>query len=961
MVTVPFNAILDETAGNQLVMPVESAQCSTEPPVPKRAEIRLPVTPADKSNLPCLQPSVVDEDQGELSDDKASPSLVASTNAEDYAQPTTVHVGTSEDYAQPTTVHVSTSDDCAQPINVHVVIKEAETVQSVTPIALYRNPENLDMVIDEPSGSFSVEKEGSTKDQLSSDLSRSNTKGNLKEHDYLADKHVEPTSKEALPPLPVSRRSKRKAAMSPRRWCHAGCCDDGRTHGKSKEAKTEATGRKGKSPKREKVVKDEKENMKECEETATAVKTIEKSLAKIDEEIDIHGETEQDKEASTSILESENVDPATAENTDNLVDPIEAKPKTTANVTKKTNGQKSEQDSFTITPDGIDPDEEVPINIIKATKPDDLKTVDTDGVGINTRFECVCGQKFTQKKSLIRHFRRKKARPDGLAEAGSHHFSKYPIAIYPNTKAPRKKPPPKNFPCPYCDKVLQTKAGMDYHLMSHTGHKPVLCSLCGAAFKSKQLLDQHFVIHTNTSELPHKCDVCGRTYLTATRLRAHKKTHGEKIYQCEFCAHKFVMSKDLKKHMRVHTGEKPFSCDFCDERFHFSQDVKRHLKRFHLDKAPFNCPVCVKNNAFFKQEEFDMHMKIHGDSDYRCEICMQNFPSYTTFRNHQVMHSSKNPFTCRYDNCSQEFRCANDRYVHERKVHDTNLMYCQFCKVSFKRQSAYEEHTKKHMESSYECRVDPECDMRFQQPYARLRHEKSHGKAEAEEIRKKRIKKEKPCKPQIVPNPATVYQCGVCWKTYKNYQSLRDHVREHGQDYHYTCRVVGCDMRFKRVYHRRKHEQSHSTDEIINSVLDTRLRANEESIDSSEEEGAVADEETAENNEVVGQLSAELAAQALAANVNTETEVVVASTSAETADFEETEIAVQFVLHWSFWFSNPKAVMINHWHVEKIVSIVKSIVFIPVAAHVPIGARPSYFEVINYKIIKHLPRFIKLK
>ena len=35
-----------------------------------------------------------------------------------------------------------------------------------------------------------------------------------------------------------------------------------------------------------------------------------------------------------------------------------------------------------------------------------------------------------------------------------------------------------------------------------------------------------------------------------------------------------------------------------------------------------------------------------------------------------------------------------------------------------------------------------------------------------------------------------------------------------------------------------------------------------------------------------------------------------------------------------------------------------STVFIPIAAHAPLSTHPSYFEVINHKLINHLPRFV---
>ncbi|XP_072038805.1 uncharacterized protein [Amphiura filiformis] len=746
------------------------------------------------------------------------------------------------------------------------------------------------------------------------------SKSNLNEHDYLAAKQ----------PAQVSRRSKRKAAAFPqRKRCHTGCCD-------GDEEQDETQGTKAKSSR---INKDHTPgNLTVDEETVETPATNEKlasdnvtcdgetavqdtPAAKVGTRMALRkkkgqsgSESMEEEKMTTDDKETENKPEEVDKPADDAVGDSEkaTKPgkKKATKGTKKV-AIKREQDTFTITPDGIeaiDPDEVVPINIIKASKPKDVTAFSADlAVTVNIKFECVCGQTFTQKKSLIRHFRRKQSRADGVEEEGSQHYSKYPIAIYPNTKAPRLKPAEKSFTCPHCPKVLQSKGGMDYHIMCHTGIKPILCSLCGETFKSKQTLDQHFVIHSQTNELPHKCDECGRTYLTATRLRAHKKIHGEKKFHCELCSHSFVMSKDLRKHMRVHTGVKPFKCDFCDERFHFSQDVKRHLKRLHIDKAPYICRECPKQTVcFFKEEEYKSHMKLHSnDTEFRCDVCLQNFPTYTTLRNHQMLHGDKNPFKCRYETCGQIFKCANDRYVHERKVHDTNLLYCQFCRMSFKKPSAFEEHQQKHVNATFECRVDPECVMKFQQPHIRLRHEKSHSKpagpassSTGHQSSWKRGLKKKPIPKETISSPATIYQCGICWKTYKNYPSLRDHVREHGDEMPYECRVVGCGERFKRVYHRRKHEQSHSTDDIINSVIDSRLRANEDSIDSDEGETSGENQETvtleqAPTEAGPEQTPTEVAPEQIPVQVAAED---ASTTNADSLEIDETEIAVQFVL-----------------------------------------------------------------
>ncbi|XP_060642454.2 transcription factor E4F1 isoform X3 [Anolis sagrei] len=90
------------------------------------------------------------------------------------------------------------------------------------------------------------------------------------------------------------------------------------------------------------------------------------------------------------------------------------------------------------------------------------------------------------------------------------------------------------------------------------------------------------------------CELCHKTFKTASILKAHMITHSSrKDYECKLCGTSFRTKGSLIRHHRRHTDERPYKCKKCGKSFRESGALTRHQKsltpctekiRFSLNK-----------------------------------------------------------------------------------------------------------------------------------------------------------------------------------------------------------------------------------------------------------------------------------------------------------------------------------------------------------------------------------------
>ncbi|KAM6404305.1 zinc finger protein 335 isoform 2-T2 [Rhynochetos jubatus] len=155
-------------------------------------------------------------------------------------------------------------------------------------------------------------------------------------------------------------------------------------------------------------------------------------------------------------------------------------------------------------------------------------------------------------------------------------------AVHSQDRKKRADLPPKlnSFPCPICNRVYPVQKRLTQHLKTHSTEKPHMCDKCGKSFKKRYTFKMHLLTHIQAiANCRFKCEFCDYVCEDKKVLLNHQLSHvNDKPYKCSFCKYSTFREDFLVSHMAVkHTGGKPFACEFC----HFTTKHKKNL-RLHV-------------------------------------------------------------------------------------------------------------------------------------------------------------------------------------------------------------------------------------------------------------------------------------------------------------------------------------------------------------------------------------------
>ncbi|XP_053695923.1 zinc finger protein 62-like [Sabethes cyaneus] len=286
-----------------------------------------------------------------------------------------------------------------------------------------------------------------------------------------------------------------------------------------------------------------------------------------------------------------------------------------------------------------------------------------------------CGKEFILMESLQKHSRQctgpesapqeKTFKCDQCCKVFANKWNlKLHNKSYAHTKIKRPASSPL-LPCAKCDMAFESKWKLKVHYYSHTGGVPYKCETCGKSFTSNLSLKNHSLLH---SEHLLKCEFCDEKFTMLREFECHRMSHPESAvtgketkslknhgvfytnqrpHKCNVCGKSYIRLVHLNHHMRIHTGDL-FKCDRCGTKFATNSSKNKHLDihqvydltlqpETHTDDGVYRCDICYRE--FVKLRSWQRHYSFHKESQVQCELCDQTFAGRFSLLEHTVrMH-----------------------------------------------------------------------------------------------------------------------------------------------------------------------------------------------------------------------------------------------------------------------------------------------------------------------------------
>lgn len=263
------------------------------------------------------------------------------------------------------------------------------------------------------------------------------------------------------------------------------------------------------------------------------------------------------------------------------------------------------------------------------TSPDDLEFLPKKRGRPSKRF---LQKKYKKYMNRNKYYRSLKPllRPHNCWICGSRFLSQEDLKFHVDSHEGND---PERYKCLQCSYRCKRWSSLKEHMFNHEGTKPYKCEMCDYTSVYKKDVTRHSAVHNKSksrkidvvskvSEFP--CPICSRVYPMQKRLTQHMKTHStEKPHMCDKCGKSFKKRYTFKMHLLTHIqncGNSLFKCEFCD----YTCNDKKHLLNHqlsHTNDKPFKCEECKYSTS--KEDFLVSHIAIKhtGEKPFSCEMC----------------------------------------------------------------------------------------------------------------------------------------------------------------------------------------------------------------------------------------------------------------------------------------------------------------------------------------------------